>query len=55
MLSSINRLKAKKRDVIFLYYYKDLDIQTISEVLNCPVGTVKSRLNSARNQSEKLL
>lgn len=49
MLSSINRLKAKKRDVILLYYYKDLDIQTISEVLNCPVGTVKSRLNSARN------
>ncbi|HOV79456.1 MAG TPA: sigma-70 family RNA polymerase sigma factor [Bacillota bacterium] len=42
-------LSTEHRLVLTLYYGMDLGVQKISEILGIPAGTVKSRLNSARN------
>jgi len=40
----LHRLKDKHREVIKLRYFLDLDYQSISYILNIPLGTVKSRI-----------
>lgn len=45
---AISRLPLMQRMVVVLYYINDLSIQEISEVLDVPVGTVKSRLYYGR-------
>ena len=45
---AISRLPLVQRMVVVLYYVKDLSLQEISEVLDVPVGTVKSRLYYGR-------
>ncbi|HKY63697.1 MAG TPA: sigma-70 family RNA polymerase sigma factor [bacterium] len=44
-----------QRDVIVLFYMEELSIQEISEVLNLPIGTVKSRLHRAREKLRQLM
>ena len=41
---AISRLDLSHRIVVVLYYINDLSIQEISEIIDIPVGTVKSRL-----------
>ncbi len=48
IFSKINKLKPKLKEVIILYDIKELSCEDISQKLNCPVGTVKSRLFNAR-------
>lgn len=43
------------RLVLTLYYGKDFGVQKVADILGVPVGTVKSRLNSARNMIRKRL
>lgn len=50
MLNAIEKLEDKYRNVVVLKYFQDLTITEISEVLNCPVGTVKTYLNKALNK-----
>lgn len=45
---AISRLSEDFRVVVVLYDLRGLSYQEISEVLNVPLGTVKSRLNRAR-------
>ena len=45
---ALMRLKPDQRRVIALRYGADLSEADIAQVLNWPVGTVKSRLNRAR-------
>lgn len=53
---AIAQLPEKQRAVILLAYYEDLPQQAIAQILNIPVGTVKSRLHQAmkalKNQLE---
>lgn len=51
----IQELKEEYRLVIVLFYYNDLSIRNISDVLSVPVGTVKSRLNRGRELLRKAL
>jgi RNA polymerase sigma factor (sigma-70 family) len=44
------KLSNKQREVINLRYVLDLDYQMIAEILKVPLGTVKSRINSAQKQ-----
>ncbi|NLF83015.1 MAG: sigma-70 family RNA polymerase sigma factor, partial [Candidatus Gastranaerophilales bacterium] len=47
---AIENLKPKFKEVIILYDMKEMSYEEISAKLNCPVGTVKSRLFNARKQ-----
>lgn len=48
--NGIAALDAKHRTVVVLYYMQDLSLEEISLILECPVGTVKSRLFHARKE-----
>jgi RNA polymerase sigma factor (sigma-70 family) len=52
---ALARLSAEHRQVIALRYGADLTEIEIAKVLNWPVGTVKSRLNRARERLRVLL
>lgn len=45
---AIGELPFNQRVVIVLHYLSALSLEEISEILDCPVGTVKSRLYYAR-------
>ncbi len=44
----VNLLSPFHRDVIMLYYFYGYPYKDISQILNCPIGTVMSRLSNAR-------
>ncbi|MFZ3580183.1 sigma-70 family RNA polymerase sigma factor [Virgibacillus sp. DJP39] len=46
----LDNLNTMHRTIITLFYYEQLTIQEISEILKVREGTVKSRLNRARNR-----
>jgi RNA polymerase sigma-70 factor (ECF subfamily) len=48
-------LPVTHRMVVVMYYINDLSLQEISEVLEIPVGTVKSRLHYGRQQLKECL
>jgi RNA polymerase sigma-70 factor (ECF subfamily) len=50
VLQMINRLSNKLRIVVILRYFLDLSYLEITQVLDIPLGTVKSRLNMALNK-----
>jgi len=45
---AINKLEFKQRATLVLFYLQDFSLQEIAEIMDCPVGTVKSRLHYAR-------
>ncbi|WMX15645.1 MULTISPECIES: RNA polymerase sigma factor [unclassified Aureispira] len=52
---AIEQLKPKHKICFILRYQEELSIQQISQVLDCPEGTVKSRLHHALKQLSKQL
>lgn len=46
-------MPARHRDVVLLYAWADLDYEEIAQALGVPVGTVRSRLNRARQKLQK--
>ena len=52
---AINQLPSRQRLVITLFYMQHMKYREIAELLNCPEGTVASRLNTAvKNLQSKL-
>lgn len=51
----LRRLEPHHREVLMLRYYNDFSEPEIAEVLDVPLGTVKSRLHLARRKVEILL
>ena len=49
----INNLSIKSKEVLVLHFYSGLKLQEISDILGIPLGTCKSRLNSALNSLRK--
>src|SRR5512147_2867314 len=47
---AIDALPPNQRLTVILYYLNDLSLKEISYILDCPVGTVKSRLHYGREQ-----
>lgn len=45
---AINRLELKQRTTLVLYYLQGFSVGEIAEIMDVPVGTVKSRLHYAR-------
>ncbi len=52
---AVASLPVSHRVVVVLYYVNDLSLQEISEILEVPVGTVKSRLYYGRQTLKKQL
>lgn len=53
---AIEKLGFKHRAVLVLYYMHDFSVEEVADILDCPPGTVKSRLYYARKQlREELL
>ncbi len=52
---AIRSLSKNHRIIIVLYYFKDYSIKDISQIMNIPTGTVKSRLSTARSQIKRRL
>jgi RNA polymerase sigma-70 factor (ECF subfamily) len=50
VLNAIAKLPEPNRLAVTLYYMDGLSVQEISDFLNVPAGTVKSRLHNARKQ-----
>jgi RNA polymerase sigma-70 factor, ECF subfamily len=50
---ALQALPVQQRVVVVLYYLNDLTLQEISEILEVPTGTVKSRLHYGRNALRK--
>jgi RNA polymerase sigma-70 factor (ECF subfamily) len=48
--SRLNRLSLEHREVVFFVDVLGYDYATLSEVLDVPVGTIRSRLSRARDQ-----
>jgi RNA polymerase sigma factor (sigma-70 family) len=51
----LERLPPQQREVLVLFFLRDLSLKDIAEVIDVPVGTVKSRLHKARQQLAALL
>lgn len=45
--NEVNRLTLKNREIIVLHYYLGFKLTEIASILGIPLGTCKSRLNSA--------
>lgn len=51
----LKSLSAEHRAVLELVFYQGLSLNEVAEVCNCPLGTVKSRLNYARQHLRGVL
>lgn len=51
----LTKLSAAQRDVIHLAFFADLTCSEIAEVVDCPIGTVKTRLMHAKEKLKQLL
>lgn len=50
----LNLLNPKQQETIKLKYFLDLDYKTIAEILDIPVGTVKSRISTGLKKLQDL-
>jgi RNA polymerase sigma-70 factor (ECF subfamily) len=50
LVKGLQALDPMHRAVILLYYLQDFSVIEISEILECPEGTVKRRLHTARKR-----
>lgn len=55
IVAAINRLPEDYRVVSTLYFMEDLSYEEIARVVQCPVGTVRSRLHRGRKMLQKAL
>lgn len=55
LLNAIEKLSAIDRQAVYLFYLEDMTVAEISTVLEVAQGTVKSRLNRARNDLKQQL
>jgi RNA polymerase sigma-70 factor (ECF subfamily) len=53
--AAIQQLPVEFREIVILREYEELSYQEIAAILNCPVGTVMSRLARARAKLRDLL
>ena len=51
----VDQLPAIDRQAIYLFYLEDMTISELASILDIPTGTVKSRLNRARNSLNKMI
>lgn len=55
ILRLIMKMPKQHQEVLILYYYDEFSTKEIAQILNIPLGTVKSRLARGRKQLRDLL
>ena len=55
LLQAMTELTPEHRSVLELTYFHELGYQEIAEIMQCPVGTVKTRMFHARRQLRRRL
>jgi RNA polymerase sigma-70 factor (ECF subfamily) len=55
IVAAIDQLPDEYRIVSALYFMEDLSYEEIAQALECPVGTVRSRLHRGRKMLQKAL
>ena len=55
LLGAMDKLSSDHRVVVDLTYYHEAGYREIAEIMNCPVGTVKTRMFHARQKLKDLL
>jgi RNA polymerase sigma factor (sigma-70 family) len=55
LMSAMGRLSADHRAVVDLTYFHEAGYREIAEILDCPVGTVKTRMHHARRNLKDIL
>ena len=51
----VSRLPERLREVVIFRYFEDLSMSEIAKILDIPVGTVRFRLFTARNEIRRRL
>jgi RNA polymerase sigma-70 factor (ECF subfamily) len=55
LMLAMERLSEEHRSILVLREMEELEYEAISEILDLPVGTVRSRLHRARSQLKQML
>lgn len=55
LLKAMDRLSSDHRVVVDLTYYHDAGYREIAEIMDCPVGTVKTRMFHAKQRLKDML
>ena len=55
LYEAVGKLPDKLRQAVALFYFQGMDLAAAAEILNIPVGTMKSRLNKARKLLKEAL
>lgn len=53
--NAIDALEENQKLVVMLFYYEDMSLKDISNALDVPEGTVKSRLNRAKEKLKNMI
>jgi len=53
--AGIEALSMEQREVFLLYHFQGMKYREIADLLDLPIGTVMSRLHSARQQLRRVL
>lgn len=53
--TALEKLSPEHREVMVLAFYNDLSYSEIAQILDCPEGTVKSRVYYAKEQLRRIL
>ncbi len=53
LTNMINKLPREQRITIFMFYYEELSVKEIAEIMECSEATVRSRINYARKALRK--
>jgi RNA polymerase sigma-70 factor, ECF subfamily len=54
LMAQVNQLKPTVRDILLLRYVDDLPLSEIAEILDLPVGTIKSHLHRGRREIQEV-
>jgi RNA polymerase sigma-70 factor (ECF subfamily) len=52
---ALARLSEPVRTALVLFYYEGMDYAAIAQALECPLGTVRSRLHEGREQLKRMI
>ncbi|RPF53195.1 sigma-70 family RNA polymerase sigma factor [Aquisalibacillus elongatus] len=55
LLNKVKQLPVKYREMVVLYYYEDLSLKEIADILSIKVNTAKVRLQRARKKLKPLI